>query len=159
MRKRGLEALRIPIPNLDAQDGETMRDAYRRQFTSIVAGQLCLCFFLLALLEIRTHARAGEFLRRTGTLSGQDLDKTRFQMRWGVKFIDAAREGKCRIINYPTALRDANQIIGSAAFSLKKIKSATFETFMDELVKANASLSTSDDDNNIMRLVSWNDGK
>ncbi|KAJ6555763.1 hypothetical protein B0H19DRAFT_1070938 [Mycena capillaripes] len=140
MRKRGLEALRIPIPNLDAQDGETMRDAYRRQFTSIVAGQLW------------------EFLRRAGTLSGQDLDKTRFQMRWGVKFIDAAREGKCRIINYPTALRDANQIIGSAAFVLKKIKSATFETFMDELVKANASSSTSDGDDSVMRLVSWNDG-
>ncbi|KAJ6555782.1 hypothetical protein B0H19DRAFT_1070952 [Mycena capillaripes] len=139
MRKRGLEALRIPIPNLDAQDGETMRDAYRRQFTSIVAGQLW------------------EFLRRAGTLSGQDLDKTRFQMRWGVKFIDAAREGKCRIINYPTALRDANQIIGSAAFVLKKIKSATFETFMDELVKANASSSTSDGDDSVMRLVSWND--
>ncbi|KAJ7795964.1 hypothetical protein B0H14DRAFT_2620373 [Mycena olivaceomarginata] len=121
MRKRGLEALQIPIPNLDAQDGETMRDAYQRQFTSIVAGQLW-------------------------TLSGQDLDKTRFQMRWGVKIIDAARE----------ALHDANQIIGSVAFALKKIKSATFETFMDELVKANTSSSTSDD-NNIMHLVCWND--
>jgi hypothetical protein len=116
-------------------------------------------FILLALFEMKTHARAGEFLCCTGTLSGQDLDKTRFQMRWGIKFIDAAREGKCRIINYPTALRDANQIIGSVAFALKKIKSATFETFMDELVKANTSSSTSDDDNNIMRLVCWNDGK
>lgn len=119
----------------------------------------CVRGFILLLFEIKTHARAGEFLRRAGTLSGQDLDKTRFQMRWGVKFIDAAREGKCRIINYPTALRDASQIIGSAAFSLKKIKSATFETFMDELVKANASSSTSDDDDNVMCLVSWNDGK
>ncbi|KAJ6521273.1 hypothetical protein DFH09DRAFT_1373076 [Mycena vulgaris] len=139
MRKRGLEALRIPIPNLDAQDGETTRDAYRRQFTSIVAGQLW------------------EFLRRAGTLSGQDLDKTRFQMRWGVKFIDAAREGKCRIINYPSALRDANQVIGTAAFVLKKIKSATFETFMDQLVNANASTSMTSDDDDIMCLVSWSD--
>ncbi|KAF7371879.1 hypothetical protein MVEN_00045100 [Mycena venus] len=92
-------------------------------------------------------------------MSGQDLDKTQLQMRWGVKLIDAAREGKCRIINYPTALRDVNQIIGSAAFTLKKIKSATFDMFMDELVKANASSSTRGDDNNVMRLVSWNDGR
>ncbi|KAF7371557.1 hypothetical protein MVEN_00010700 [Mycena venus] len=107
MRKRGLEALRIPIPNLDTQDGETMRDAYRRQFTSIVAGQLW------------------EFLRRADGASSS-----------------STRRGR---------------IIGNAAFALKKIKSATFETFMDELVKANASSSTSDDDDNIMRLVSWND--
>ncbi|KAJ6524781.1 hypothetical protein B0H19DRAFT_1085170 [Mycena capillaripes] len=140
MRKRGLAAHSIPIQNLIPHEHERPRDAFRRQFTSIIGGQLWA------------------FCHAAGTLSGQDVDKARFQMKWNMKFIDAARESKCRIVNYPAALQAANQIIGTQQFNLKKIKAATFERFISGLVKANGTRDANDDDDDdddVMRIVAW----
>ncbi|KAJ6630058.1 hypothetical protein B0H10DRAFT_2208193 [Mycena sp. CBHHK59/15] len=110
------------------------------QFTSIIGGQLWA------------------FCHAAGTLSGQDVDKTRLQMKWNMKFIDAARESKCRIVNYPAALQATNQIIGTQQFNLKKIKAATFERFISGLIKANRTRHANDDDDDdddIMQIVAW----
>ncbi|KAJ7312629.1 hypothetical protein DFH08DRAFT_973408 [Mycena albidolilacea] len=136
MRKRGQAARSIPIQNLDPHEHEGPRDAFRRQFTSIIGGQLWA------------------FCRAAGTLSGQDVDKTKFQMKWNTKFIDVARESKCRIINYPAALQAANQIIGTRQFNVKRIKSATFEKFMSSLVDAHGTRAAHDDDD-VMQIVAW----
>ncbi|KAJ7301181.1 hypothetical protein DFH08DRAFT_979042 [Mycena albidolilacea] len=136
MRKRGQAACSIPIQNLDPHEHEGPRDAFRRQFTSIIGGQLWA------------------FCRTAGTLSGQDVDKTKFQMKWNTKFINVARESKCRIINYPAALQAANQIIGTRQFNVKRIKSATFEKFMSSLVDAHGTRAAHDDDD-IMQIVAW----
>ncbi|KAJ6607285.1 hypothetical protein B0H10DRAFT_1956381 [Mycena sp. CBHHK59/15] len=140
MRKRGLAAHSIPIQNLIPHEHERPRDAFRRQFTSIIGGQLWA------------------FCHVASTLSGQDVDKTRFQMKWNMKFIDAAWESKCHIVNYPAALQAANQIIGTQQFNLKKIKAATFERFISGLVKANRTRDANDDDDDdddVMRIVAW----
>ncbi|KAJ7884830.1 hypothetical protein B0H14DRAFT_3857071 [Mycena olivaceomarginata] len=137
MRKRGLAAHSIPIQNLNPHEHEGPRDVFRRQFTSIIGGQLWA------------------FCHAAGTLSGQDVDRARFQMKWNTKFIDVARESKCRIVNYPAALQAANQIIGTQQFNVKKIKSATFERFMSSLVKANETRNANDDADDIMQIVAW----
>jgi hypothetical protein len=100
---------------------------------------------------------SGAFCRAAGTLSGQDIDKTKFQMKWNTKFIDVARESKCRIINYPAVLQAANQIIGMRQFNVKRIKSATFEKFMSSLVDAHGTHATHDDDD-VMQIVAWEQG-
>jgi hypothetical protein len=79
-------------------------------------------------------------------------------MKWNTKFIDVARESKCRIVNYPAALQAANQIIGTQQFNVKKIKSATFERFMSSLVKANETRNANDDGDDVMQIVAWEQG-
>ncbi|KAJ7692811.1 hypothetical protein B0H14DRAFT_3662711 [Mycena olivaceomarginata] len=137
MRKRGLAAHSIPIQNLNPHEHEGPCDVFRRQFTSIIGGQLWA------------------FCHAAGTLSGQDVDRAKFQMKWNTKFIDVARESKCRIVNYPAALQAANQIIGTQQFNVKKIKSATFERFMSSLVKANETRNANDDGDDVMQIVAW----
>ncbi|KAJ7233404.1 hypothetical protein B0H12DRAFT_1076632 [Mycena haematopus] len=136
MRKRGLAAHSMPVQNLDPHAHEKGRDVYRRQFTAIVGGQLW------------------EFCRKAKIPQG-DVDKRNFLMKWGPKFIDVARECQCRIINYPTALRVDNQIIGTNAFKLKKIKTATFAKFMEALVNVNANTSAAQDNTDVLQVVPW----
>ncbi|KAJ7873507.1 hypothetical protein B0H14DRAFT_3860058 [Mycena olivaceomarginata] len=137
MRKHGLAAHSIPIQNLNPHEHEGSCDVFRRQFMSIIEGQLWA------------------FCHAAGTLSGQDVDRAKFQMKWNTKFIDVAQESKCRIVNYPAALQATNQIIGTQQFNVKKIKSATFERFMSSLVKANEMRNTNDDGDDVMQIVAW----
>ncbi|KAF8133160.1 hypothetical protein K438DRAFT_1787676 [Mycena galopus ATCC 62051] len=92
---------------------------------------------------------ADRFCRAAITLSGQNIDPTKWKIMWNNKFIDVARVNQCRVVNYPTALRDAGQIMGTAGFSLKSIKPATFMPALE------ASVQTEDD--KVMHIVPWDE--
>ncbi|KAJ6548543.1 hypothetical protein B0H19DRAFT_1074393 [Mycena capillaripes] len=104
-----------------------------------------------------------EICRARGTLSGADLQKKNFRMVWNPRFLDIALQNKCRIINYPGALCDVEQIIGSD-FKIKEIKSETFAKFVPALTRANAASDPAeepaddeDDDEPPMSIVPWDD--
>ncbi|KAJ7857950.1 hypothetical protein B0H14DRAFT_3637479 [Mycena olivaceomarginata] len=118
MRKRGLVTQGAPMKSLVAQSDEGRRDTWCRQFIWILGGQLW---------------RLGE---AANAWSGQDAVFSNFKMKWNVSFIEAAWKSKCRIINYPVALKAAKQVIGTSTFNVKKIQQTTFEKFMPDLVKA-----------------------
>ncbi|KAJ7197669.1 hypothetical protein B0H12DRAFT_1081711 [Mycena haematopus] len=137
MRKRGLHGHAKSIQNLGRHQNEKLRDTYRRQLATILGGQLW------------------HMCDQAGTLVGLETDKSKFSMKWSVKFVDVAREAKCRLIHYPNALRDANHIIGTHNFHVKSIKAATFAQFMPALVAANSVGGASNED--VMEIVAWDE--
>lgn len=154
MRKRGLAA--HGIRNLDAKETDSARDVCRKQFTEITAGLLCKLTSHTYVIYHANHV-AGEHCAANGTLSENDKDRSKFQMKWGVKFVDFALEHKCRFINYPRALETENQIIGTSQFKLKNIKKETFAEFMPTLVKAYQGPADEYDDS-ILAIVPWEAG-
>jgi hypothetical protein len=94
-----------------------------------------------------------------------DVDANKFQMKWGVNFLDVAFESRCRIINYPSALEDVNLIIGTGNFALKSIKEETFKKFLPALLKStgargNAEKDDEDDEDGAapVDIVAWDEG-
>jgi hypothetical protein len=88
------------------------------------------------------------------------------KMTWNRKFLDLAWEHKFRIINYPTALEDISQIIGSNSFDLKKIGLTQYKEFMPAMEKANMPRpeegeqdEQDEQDEDAMQIVRWDDGK
>lgn len=103
-----------------------------------------------------------ELLLAAGAVAADQ--RAAFKMTWASRFLDLAWKYQFRIINYPAALRDANQIIGSSSFDLKKIGVAQFQEFVPALTKANRIHTGDDDDDDdseggdAMAMVSWEDG-
>src|SRR4051812_36468988 len=56
-------------------------------------------------------------------------------MKW-TRFLDVARQGQCRIENYPPALEQVGLIIGTPSFNIKKITSEMFAKFLPDMEKA-----------------------
>ncbi|KAJ7873546.1 hypothetical protein B0H14DRAFT_3559287 [Mycena olivaceomarginata] len=95
------------------------RDAQLHNFTKIVSTQLwAVC-------------------DSAGTLSKLEKDTRKVKMAWNDKFIDRAHEGEFRIVCYPTALEEADMIIGARKFSPKKIKASLFDKFLGKLAEGN----------------------
>ncbi|KAJ7926125.1 hypothetical protein B0H13DRAFT_2313935 [Mycena leptocephala] len=146
IRRRGVEAhMEVPLltGNLDAREKERARDTHRRQFSSIMGAMLY------------RHCLAA------GVIS-DEVDSNKFQMKWGVNFLDIAFESRCRIINYPSALEDVNLIIGTGNFALKTIKEETFKKFLLALLKSagargNAEKDDNDDGAAPVDIVAWDE--
>lgn len=81
-----------------------------------------------------------------------------FKMRWNPAFIDAAMKAKCRIINYPSALEDANLVIGRAGCDKKKMRAETLDKFMPALLEAQKVPVPEGELPEVMAIVSWDDG-
>jgi hypothetical protein len=88
-------------------------------------------------------------------------------MRWNGRFLDVAFQSQCRIINYPKALQDTKQTIGSNSFDPKAFQVVTYKKFMPRLLKANGlandvdsddSESEGEGDEEVMKIVSWDEG-
>ncbi|KAJ7900626.1 hypothetical protein B0H14DRAFT_2556086 [Mycena olivaceomarginata] len=139
MRKRGIQAQTVPSKTLVMQDNEKLRDLNRRQFISILANQLYAC-----------HVTAGQ----------SPGDPGAFTMKW-TRFLDVARQGQCRIENYPPALEQAGLIIGTPSFNIKKITSEMFAKFLPDMEKASKRPGEREegDDEPVeaMAIVPWTD--
>ncbi|KAJ7501606.1 hypothetical protein B0H11DRAFT_2224481 [Mycena galericulata] len=121
MRERGEAAAQAAGSHLlpkvfEQHQGEEARDSYRRKFSAIMATQMF------------DHCLAA------GTVVSIKRDK--FKMQWQDKFCDLAFQNQFRLIHYPRALEDIQQIIGSS-FDLKKVGVAQYKKFMPSLEKAN----------------------
>jgi hypothetical protein len=75
-------------------------------------------------------------------------------MAWNNKFIDRAREGEFRIVCYPTALEEADIIIGARKFSPKKIKASLFDKFLGKLAEGNRTGEMT----GVMHFEFWSQG-
>ncbi|KAJ7084083.1 hypothetical protein C8R44DRAFT_753203 [Mycena epipterygia] len=141
--EEGSALLPVVVPQ---REGEFPRDAHRRIFTSLLSTQL------------QTRLIAGGAL---------PLDKiNKIKMQWGPKFLDAAWEHKFRIINYPSALEDSEQIIGGK-FEVKRISTTQYKTFLPPMQQANKRKAGNaaddaeeedqeeDDSEGAMAIVSW----
>ncbi|KAJ7796382.1 hypothetical protein B0H14DRAFT_2619992 [Mycena olivaceomarginata] len=139
MRKRGIQAQTVPSKTLVMKDNEKLRDLNRRQFISILANQLYAC-----------HVTAGQ----------SPGDPGAFTMKW-TRFLDVARQGQCRIENYPPALEQAGLIIGTPSFNIKKITSEMFAKFLPDMEKASKRPGEREegDDEPVeaMAIVPWTD--
>jgi hypothetical protein len=83
-----------------------------------------------------------------------------FKMTWNQKFVDLAWQYKFRIVNYPSALEDAGQIIGSS-FDVRKITVKQYNEFlpaMEKLSKPRSRDDEDEEDDDVMAIVPWNDG-
>ncbi|KAF8214732.1 hypothetical protein K438DRAFT_1749822 [Mycena galopus ATCC 62051] len=129
LRKHGEEAHALPLKRLNTGDQEPGHDTYQKNLAVIIGGQL------------HANETADRFCRAVGTLSGQNIDPTKWKMTWN---------SKCHIVNYTTTLRDTGQNIGIVGFSLKSIKAVTFTEFMPAL---EASVQT--EDSEVMYIVPW----
>ncbi|KAJ7339166.1 hypothetical protein DFH08DRAFT_812557 [Mycena albidolilacea] len=131
MRKRGLVTQGAPMKSLVAQSDEGKRDT--------------------------CNSEVGSRLWRLGDAanawSRQDTVFSNFRMKWNISFIEAARKSKCRIINYPAALKAGKQVIRTSTFNVKKIQQTTFEKFVPDLVKAQEH--GTQDDADVMVIVPW----
>ncbi|KAJ6480232.1 hypothetical protein C8R45DRAFT_1100822 [Mycena sanguinolenta] len=85
-------------------------------------------------------------------------DPAKFRMPWKGPFCDLAWAAKCRLINFPTALREARQVIRDQ-FEIKKVKAKTFKDFMLDFIQANRPQEQDDDDyvdpSQVMAIVPW----
>ncbi|KAJ7659666.1 hypothetical protein DFH06DRAFT_1130436 [Mycena polygramma] len=142
LRKRGLAPQALPAIEEAAGSGGK-RDQYRSQLGTILGSQLW------------------GYCKANGTLTGHDVDPSKYQMKWSTKFVDAAFENQVRLINHPAALKDAGQIIGTGGFKLKDITVPLFDVFMPDLLIANRPRDPDDMelDNEVMKIVRWMDGK
>ncbi|KAJ6464650.1 hypothetical protein C8R47DRAFT_1237447 [Mycena vitilis] len=140
LRKQGLAPQPLPALEEEAAGGGK-RDRYRKQLGMILGSQLW------------------GFCKTNGTLTGHDVDQSKYQMKWTTKFADVAFENQVRLINYPAALKDAGQLIGTAGFNLKDITVPIFDTFMPDLLTANRIRDPEDMelDNEVMEIVRWTD--
>ncbi|KAJ7703379.1 hypothetical protein B0H14DRAFT_3526963 [Mycena olivaceomarginata] len=82
-------------------------------------------------------------------------------MKW-TRFLDVARQGQCRIENYPPALEQAGLIIGTPSFNIKKITSEMFAKFLPDMEKASkrppGEREEGDDEPvEAMAIVPWTD--
>ncbi|KAJ7475641.1 hypothetical protein B0H11DRAFT_2235343 [Mycena galericulata] len=121
MRERGEAVAQAAGSHLlpkvfEQHQGEEARDSYRCKFSAIMATQMF------------DHCLAA------GTVVSIKRDK--FKMQWQDKFCDLAFQNQFRLIHYPRALEDIQQIIGSS-FDLKKVGVAQYKKFMPSLEKAN----------------------
>ena len=83
-------------------------------------------------------------------------------MQWGEKFLDYAWQYKFRIVNYPSVLEDARQIIGES-FSVRKISVLQYKEFLPAMEKAStAGAGDGEDgdgeDDDTMVIVPWDEG-
>ncbi|KAJ7747632.1 hypothetical protein DFH07DRAFT_962425 [Mycena maculata] len=91
----------LPKHQWEWREQEYARDTVRQVFSSLMGGLL------------HGHLQA----------AGEKLPSAeKFKMPWTEKFLDYAYRYKLRVVNYPTLLEDANQIIGTHNFLLKKVK-------------------------------------
>lgn len=80
--------------------------------------------------------------------------RANFKMTWNQKFVDLAWQYKFRIVNYPSALEDAGQIIGSS-FDVRKLTVKQYNDFLPAMEKLSRPRSHDDkdeDEDNAMGL-------
>ncbi|KAJ7713199.1 hypothetical protein DFH07DRAFT_974801 [Mycena maculata] len=140
MKRRGDtgEAIVMPAHVLEGQNNEKVRDTHRRVFGLIMSKQLV------------------QFLVAGGVVPKDHAEK--YKMQWGEKFLDLAWEHKFRIINYPAALQDKNQIIGKN-FNLKKLNVDDYAKFLPAMQRAISRQALEgeeeSDEDDAMAIVAW----
>ncbi|KAJ7684890.1 hypothetical protein DFH06DRAFT_1118544 [Mycena polygramma] len=136
VEKKASQAAKWYSEDWDVNDEDKgSRDDNRTLMSKIIGGQLW------------------DHLRDRGALGDGDTDPTKFKMRWGAKFCDVAFENQCRVVEYPSALVDYHQIMGTSQYDGKKIKAETYKKFMPALIQANRTRDFSD----VMHIEPWSD--
>ncbi|KAJ6471981.1 hypothetical protein C8R45DRAFT_1104195 [Mycena sanguinolenta] len=139
LKRRGRVAHALPAAADTDEDERHGRDSHRHLLSAVLSRQL--------------YDRCREVNPKL-----VPSDPAKFRMPWKAPFCDLAWAAKCRLINFPTALWEARQVIGDQ-FEIKKVKAKTFKDFMPDFIQANRPQEQDDDDyvdpSQVMVIVPW----
>ncbi|KAJ7885949.1 hypothetical protein B0H14DRAFT_3431573 [Mycena olivaceomarginata] len=140
MEERGEDASRLYIPRPSRTSNQTVKkgkhDVYHNRFGTIMGDHLAKMCFQKGLFTVEQV--------KTST------------MVWNDKFLDLAFRGKFRIIDYPLALENIGQVIGTEQFNTKAPNVKEYDSFMPALERAVKNRTDEDPDRKpVIRIVPW----